>query len=84
MITVFIVWFSVVRLTLVHSTSVAHTVCTNLSNETCFKDRNDGHNFMYYKCNIIGDELLKNITDDTTVIFCIEAPTQQTVIDVAN
>ena len=81
MITVFVVWFSVVRLTLVHSTSVAHTVCTN---ETYFKDRNDGHNFMYYKFNIIGDELLKNITDDTTVIFCIEAVTQQTVIHVAN
>ena len=81
---VLIVWFSVVQLTLVHSTSVAHTICANISNETHFNDTNDGHNFLYYKSNVIGDEFLNYIVDDTTVVLCIEAVTQQTMIHVAN
>ena len=86
-----ICWFSLVQLILFVvqtqcSTSVAYTMCANVSNRTYFRDRENENNFLYYKSNNINeDELLQNIiVDHTTVIFCTDALIQQKVIQIAN
>ena len=67
------------------STSRAHSLCTNPSNETYLRDRKNENNFLYYhnKSNVTEDEL-NSIQDNTTVIFCTKAVMQQEVIQIAN
>ena len=75
-LTMLIVCILFAQLFLVHRTSIAHAECKNFCNGS------DEGNVICWQS--IGDEILENIVDNTTVILCTAAVTQQKLIHIAN